>query len=44
MNWLWDNAVTIATLVMAVAAIAALIYAHLADRREQARRAPRQCP
>ncbi|MGB2931622.1 MAG: hypothetical protein WBB88_04620, partial [Methyloceanibacter sp.] len=27
--WLWDNAVTLATLVMAVAAIAALIYAHL---------------
>jgi hypothetical protein len=27
--WLWDNAMTIATLVMAVAAIVALIYAHL---------------
>jgi hypothetical protein len=26
--WLWDNAMTIATLVMAVAAIVALIYAH----------------
>lgn len=29
MQWLWDNAVTIANVVMAVAAIAALIYAHL---------------
>ena len=29
MAWLWDNAVTIGTLVMAAAAIAALIYAHL---------------
>jgi hypothetical protein len=27
--WLWDNAMTIATLVMAIAAIVALIYAHL---------------
>jgi len=29
MTWLWDNAMTLATLIMAVAAIAALIYAHL---------------
>ena len=29
MAWLWDNAVTNGTLVMAAAAIAALIYAHL---------------
>ena len=29
MTWLWDNAVTLSTLVMAAAAIAALIYAHL---------------
>jgi hypothetical protein len=29
MVWLWDNAVTIGTVVMAAAAIAALIYAHL---------------
>lgn len=29
MIWLWDNAVTLGTLVMAAAAIAALIYAHL---------------
>jgi len=29
MAWLWDNAITIGTLVMAAAAIAALIYAHL---------------
>jgi hypothetical protein len=28
-SWLWDNAVTLATLVMAVTAIVALIYAHL---------------
>ena len=41
--WLWDNAVTLANVVMAAAAIAALIYAHLAHRREQQGRAPRQC-
>ena len=29
MAWLWDNAVTIGTVVMAAAAILALIYAHL---------------
>jgi hypothetical protein len=29
MAWLWDNAVTIATVVMALAAIVALVYAHL---------------
>jgi hypothetical protein len=29
MTWLWDNAVTIGTVVMAAAAVAALIYAHL---------------
>ena len=29
MIWLWDNAETLGTLVMAAAAIAALIYAHL---------------
>jgi hypothetical protein len=29
MTWLWDNAMTFANLVMACAAIAALIYAHL---------------
>jgi hypothetical protein len=29
MIWLWDNAVTLANVVMAAAAIAALIYAHL---------------
>jgi hypothetical protein len=29
MTWLWDNAVTLGTLVMAVAAVAALIYVHL---------------
>jgi hypothetical protein len=41
MVWLWDNAVTIATLVMAAAAIVALIYAHLqiAENRRAERRA-----
>lgn len=29
MGWAWDNAVTLGTVVMAAAAIAALIYAHL---------------
>ncbi|MGH6865698.1 MAG: hypothetical protein ACREDO_05920 [Methyloceanibacter sp.] len=29
MQWLWENAVTLGTVVMAIAAIAALIYAHL---------------
>ncbi len=29
MAWFWDNAVTIANIVMAIAAVAALIYAHL---------------
>src|SRR5262245_16043567 len=29
MIWFWDNAMTLSTLVMAAAAIAALIYAHL---------------
>jgi len=35
MIWLWDNAVTLGTVVMAIAAVAALIYAHLqiADSR-----------
>jgi hypothetical protein len=28
-SWLWENFVTLATLVMAIAAVAALIYAHL---------------
>ena len=46
MIWFWDNAVTIANVVMAAAAIAALIYAHLqidegkrAERRANAQRA-----
>ena len=41
MTWLWDNAVTIANVVMAVSAIAALIYAHLqiAESRRAERRA-----
>jgi hypothetical protein len=29
MIWLWDNAITLGTLLMAAAAVAALIYAHL---------------
>ena len=41
MIWLWDNAVTLANVVMAAAAIAALIYAHLqiAENRRAERRA-----
>ena len=41
MVWLWDNAVTIANVVMAAAAIAALIYAHLqiAENKRAERRA-----
>ena len=41
MIWIWDNAVTIANVVMAAAAIAALIYAHLqiAENRRAERRA-----
>jgi hypothetical protein len=29
MRWMWDNAVTLATVLMAVAAVVALVYAHL---------------
>jgi hypothetical protein len=29
MSWLWENAVTLGTVLMAAAAVAALIYAHL---------------
>jgi hypothetical protein len=41
MAWLWDNALTIAAVVMAAAAIAALIYAHLqiAENKRAERRA-----
>ncbi|MEZ0283395.1 hypothetical protein [Methyloceanibacter sp.] len=41
MIWFWDNAVTLANLVMAAAAIAALIYAHLqiAENKKAERRA-----
>jgi hypothetical protein len=41
MAWFWDNAVTLSTLVMAAAAIAALIYAHLqiAENKKAERRA-----
>ncbi len=37
-SWLWGNAVTLATLVMAVTAIVALIYTHL--QIAESRRAP----
>jgi hypothetical protein len=40
MIWLWDNAVTLGTVLMAVAAFAALIYAHL--QISEARRAERR--
>ncbi len=41
MQWLWDNAITLGTVVMAVAAIAALVYAHLSisENRRAERRA-----
>jgi hypothetical protein len=40
MVWFWDNAVTIGTVVMAAAAIAALIYAHqqISENRRAERR------
>jgi hypothetical protein len=39
-SWLWQNAVTLATLLMAAAAVVALIYAHL--QIMQGRKAARQ--
>ena len=41
MMWLWDNAATLATVAMGIAAVAALIYAHLqiADSRKGEHRA-----
>src|SRR3954447_1511619 len=41
MAWLWDNAVTLANVVMAVGAVVALIYAHLqiAENKRAERRA-----
>ena len=42
MGWLWANAEKIGTLVMAIAAIAALIYAHLQITGAKAAEAPRQ--
>ncbi len=41
MGWLWDNAVTLASIVMALAAVAALVYAHLSitENRASERRA-----
>jgi hypothetical protein len=41
MWWLWDNSITLATVAMGLAAIAALVYAHLqiSDGRKAERRA-----
>jgi hypothetical protein len=41
MSWFWDNAATLATVVMGAAAVVALIYAHvqIADGRKAERRA-----
>src|SRR4249920_52125 len=41
MDWLWDNTVTLANVVMAVGAVVALIYAHLqiAENKRAERRA-----
>jgi hypothetical protein len=41
MAWFWDNAATLATVVMGAAAVVALIYAHvqIADGRKAERRA-----
>jgi hypothetical protein len=41
MIWLWDNSATLATIAMGIAAIVALIYAHLqiTDSRKAERRA-----
>ena len=41
MGWMWDNAVTLATVIMAAAAIAALVYAHfsITENRATERRA-----
>jgi hypothetical protein len=41
MQWIWNNAVTLATVVMAVAAVVALIYAHqqIAEGRKAEHRA-----
>ena len=36
MGWMWDNAVTLATVIMAAAAIAALVYAHLSITENRA--------
>jgi hypothetical protein len=40
MRWMWDDAVTLATVLMAVAAVVALVYAR--DHGEQGHRAARQ--
>jgi hypothetical protein len=40
MAWFWENAVTLANLMMAAAAVAALIYAHL--QIAEGRKAERQ--
>jgi hypothetical protein len=39
MSWLWENAVTLATVLTAAAAVVALIYAHvqITENREKER-------
>jgi hypothetical protein len=36
MRWMWDNAVTLATVLMAAAAVVALVYAHLSITENKA--------
>jgi hypothetical protein len=36
MHWIWDNAVTLATVLMAAAAVVALVYAHLSITESRA--------
>jgi hypothetical protein len=36
MRWMWDNAATLATVLMAVAAVVALVYAHLSITESRA--------
>ena len=46
MQWLWDNAVTLANVIMALSAVAALIYAHLSiseARKTELRGNARSC-
>jgi hypothetical protein len=36
MHWMWDNAVTLATIIMAMVAVAALVYAHISITENRA--------